>query len=238
MGWRSEGTGTALARIASVNVGRPRRVSLPEALPAGEGAHRTYLTAIAKTPVWGLITAREGNLDGDEQADTKNHGGPDKAVHVHFAQHLAWWGQKRGWPVSAGEIGENLTLDAVPDGREPDEAGFCIDDIVAVGTAILQVTQPRIPCFKQAVALNIVDAVHLASASGRTGLYLRVLREGTLQAGDVLWLTERPHPDVTVADANRFVHQERHHAGLRARLAACVGLGVDIRRRLETGAEV
>lgn len=228
---------TILARVESVNVGRPRPARLPEALTGSAGARERYVTAIAKAPVSGPIAVRTSNLDGDAQADTKNHGGCDKAVHAHFGRHLAWWGQKRGWPVSPGEIGENLTLGPAPDGRDLDETGFCIGDIISVGTAVLQVTQPRIPCFKQAAALRIADAVRLAGVTGRTGLYLRVLHEGTLQAGNLLWLIERPYPDVTVADANRFVHQTPHDAGLRARLAGCAGLGRDLRRRLHADTE-
>jgi len=230
--------GRVLARIESVNVGLPRPVHAAPGvgLPgAGAAAPPDYLTAITKTPVRGPVAVGLGNLAGDRQADTKNHGGLDKAVHAHFARHLAWWGAARGWPVSPGEIGENLTLTAA-EGREADEAVFCIGDVVTAGTAILQVTQPRIPCFKQAAALHVADAVRLAGTSGRTGLYLRVLETGSLQAGDVLTLVARPNPAVTVADANRYVHRPGQDRALWAQLAASSGLGVDLRRRLRADA--
>lgn len=222
-----------LARIDAVNVGLPRPARLPAALATGEDARDTYFTAIGKATVLHPVAVSAGNLAGDAQADTKNHGGPDKAVHAHFAGHLAWWGEMRGWPVSPGEIGENLTLSAACGGRQPDETDFCIGDILAAGTAVLQVTQPRIPCFKQAAVLRVADAVRLAGSIGRTGMYLRVLEEGTLQPGDTLRLIGRPNTEVTVADANRFIHQARQDQELRDRLSACASLGMAVRRRLQ-----
>ena len=224
--------GDILAYIASVQVGRPVPARLPWPREGGTDGPPSYLTAIAKAQVAGDVAVGRSNLDGDAQADTLHHGGPDKAVHAHFAQHLAWWGARRGRPVQPGEIGENLTLRGGPGAPEPDEAQFCIGDLVRAGSALLQVTQPRIPCFKQAAALQLRDGAALAASSGRTGLYLRVVEPGTLRAGDPLRCVERPHPDVTVADANRFVRGDRQDADLRARLSRCVGLGADIRRRL------
>ncbi len=243
-----------LARVISVNVGQPRARRLPPPFPEAD-LLGVYQTAILKTPVSGRVAVTALHLAGDAQADLRNHGGADKAVHAHFAQHLAWWGQRRGYPVSPGALGENLTLAAAgdpskalpstppdsplaslraaPPAAPPDEAAFCIGDVLRVGSALLQVTQPRIPCYKQAAQLGLVDAVRLIAETGRSGLYLRVLQEGSLRAGDTVHLVERPHPDVTVADAHRFVHQARHDPELRARLRGCTGLGRDIRRRLE-----
>ena len=243
-----------LARVISVNVGQPQARRLPPPFPEADRVG-VYQTAIAKTPASGPVVVTALQLAGDAQADLRNHGGADKAVHAHFVQHLAWWGQRRGSPVSPGELGENLTLAAGLDPSKPpsstplaslraapraarpvgppDEAAFCIGDVLRVGSALLQVTQPRIPCYKQAAQLGLVDAVRLIAETGRCGLYLRVLKEGALRAGDTVQLVDRPHPDVTVADAHRFVHHERHDPQLRARLRGCSGLGRDIRRRLE-----
>ena len=229
--------GRALARIESVNVGLPVAARLAPQRAAATDAPAAYVTAIRKVPVQGPLAVGATHLAGDAQADTKHHGGPDKAVHAHFARHLGWWGARRGWPVSPGEIGENLTLGAPAGGHAPDEADFCIGDVLAAGSAILQVTQPRIPCYKQAAALQIADAVRIAGESGRTGIYLRVLQEGTVQAGDDLVLVGRPNPEVTLMEANRFVHQARRDRDLRARLAACAGLGSELRRLLTTPIE-
>ena len=187
--------GSPLAVVLAVSVGRPR------ARPHPAAPERTYRTAIAKRPVTGPAQVGTLGLAGDAQADRRHHGGPDKAVHAHFAQ--PWWGQQRDRPVRPGEIGENLTLAAAAGAPEPDESTFCEGDVLAVGTALLQVTAPRLPCFKQADRLGLPDAVARAEASGRTGFYLRVLREGEVAAGDAVQLLQRTAPQRSLAEANR-----------------------------------
>lgn len=224
----------AVARILAVSVGRAVTHHTPQGFGRAGEAPPEYRSAIVKSPVFGPAHATTTGIVGDQQADTRHHGGPDKAVHAHFAQHLQWWGQRRDRQLLAGQIGENLTLGAVQDGAdEPDESMFCIGDTIAVGSALLQVSQPRIPCFKQARALGLPDGVALAVASGRTGFYLRVLREGDVQAGDVLVLTARPHPWATVTEVNRVLHHARRDAGGRARLAALPELAGSIREALK-----
>ena len=222
---------TPLALVVSVTVGAVATRRLPAGFPATTGAG-DYETAIGKVAASGPVVVHPSGLEGDAQADRKHHGGPDKAVHAHFAQHLEHWGHVRGWPLAPGEIGENLLLSAPAGGDAPDERSICIGDVVAVGSALLQVSQPRIPCFKQAAALGLADGVRQVADSGRCGLYLRVLDPGVLQRGATVWLVERPNPGVTVADAHRFVHHARHDPALRARLAGASALGEDIRHRL------
>lgn len=215
----------ALARLRSLCTGCVRVHS------ADGGDGPGYRSAIAKSPLPGPAFIGRLGLAGDEQADRKNHGGPDKAVHAHFAQHLAWWGERRGTPLPDGAIGENLTLIA-GDAGEPDEECFCIGDVLAVGTALLQVSQPRIPCFKQARRLGLRDGVALALASGRTGFYLRVLREGQAVAGDSLRLLSRPHPWASIAEVNRALHPQRRDPAVAARLAELAELAASVRREL------
>ena len=220
-----------LAVIVSVNVGAVRSQRLPPAFPeSGRGG--PYRTAIRKTPVAGPVGVTYAGLAGDAQADRVHHGGADKAVHAHFAHHLEWWSTERGRALAAGEIGENLLLAAPAGAAVPDETAFCIGDILRAGTALLQVSQPRIPCYKQAAALDLADGVRRVAETGRCGLYLRVLSPGTLRVGEMLLLLERPNANVSVAEAHRFVHHARLDAGLRERLRAARGLGADIRRRL------
>ncbi len=106
--------------------------------------------------------------------------------------------------------------------------------MLRVGTALLQVSQPRIPCYRQAVQLGLPDAVQTIAATGRCGVYLWVREEGRLQAGDRVELVARPYPGVTVADAHRFVHAAPGQADRRARLAGRPELGADILRRLRS----
>jgi MOSC domain-containing protein YiiM len=224
----SPGPGAVLARIDSVQVGRPQWV----ALPASD--RRGVWSAIAKSQRTEPVAVHATHLEGDVQADTVHHGGADKAVHAHFAQHLAWWGERRGWPLAPGEVGENLTLGPPDGGEAPAETTFCLGDVLQAGSAVLQVTQPRIPCFKQAAVLRLPEGLAAIARSGRTGMYLRVLQPGTLQAGDCLRLLARPNAaGATVALANRFIHGERDDPELLALLRSCRGLGAELRRLLE-----
>ncbi len=218
-----------LARVVSVNTGLPTPL-----VPAGGSEPTAHTSAIAKTPVHGRVPVGLLGLQGDGVADARNHGGPDKAVHAHFLHHLAWWSAQRGAPLPPGAIGENLTLAApLAGGSEPDEVTFCIGDVVEIGSCVLQVTQPRIPCFKQAERLAIPDAVARVVASGRCGLYLRVLQPGDIGAGDVARLRHRPNPRLTVAEAHRFVHRARGDAALAAAVAGAAGVGSELRQRAE-----
>ena len=218
-----------LARVVSVNVGLPGPL-----VPAGGTQPTGRTSAIAKAPVQGRVSIGPLGAQGDAVADPHNHGGPDKALHAHFLQHLAWWAALRGAPLGPGAIGENLTLAAPLAGEpEPDEGTFCIGDVVEIGTCMLQVTQPRVPCAKQAERVNIPDGVARVVMSGRCGLYLRVLQPGDIGAGDVLRLHERPNPGLTVGHAHRFVHQARDDAALAASLAHAVGVGDELRHRAE-----
>jgi MOSC domain-containing protein YiiM len=208
----------ALAVVLAVSVGRPRR----------EGG---AWTAIAKAPVAGPVWVGPEGLAGDAQADRVHHGGPDKAVHAHFVVHLRAFGALRGRPVPPGSLGENLTWGAAGPGvPEPEEAAFCLGDVLRLGGAVLQVTQPRIPCAKQERRLGLPAAE--VAASGRTGLYLRVLEPGPVAAGDRVVLLERPHPEATVALANRFLHGRPRDPALAARLRGVAGLGAELARIL------
>lgn len=158
-------------RILSVNVGRPREL---------EYAGRSVTSAIVKEPVAGRVMVRRTNLDGDGQADLRVHGGPDKAVYIYPAQHYAHWARELGRDDLSppGYFGENLTVEGV------DEADVQIGDVLRAGEALLEVSHPRVPCFKLAMRMRDHAFGKPFLASGRVGFYLRVLEEGELQAGD------------------------------------------------------
>jgi MOSC domain-containing protein YiiM len=218
----------AVARVQSVNVGQPR----PRERLLGDGATvQRYVTAIAKRPVQGPVAVGRLGLAGDAHGDTAGHGGADKAVHLHFRHHLDWLGDLAGRPVQPGEIGENLTLAAPSTGdREPAEGDFCVGDVLIVGGATLQVTQPRIPCYKQAEQTGVPDVVARIVATGRTGLHVRVLTEGPVQAGDLVRRIQRPWPGWTIERVHRAVHT-RGTAEERAALAALPELSAELQRR-------
>jgi MOSC domain-containing protein YiiM len=164
-------------RIVSVNVGLPRPL---------EFDGRATTSAIVKEPVEGRVMVRRTNLDGDGQADPRVHGGPDKAVYAYPVQHYEHWRAHTGRELSPfGYFGENLTVEGV------DEAEVMIGDVVRAGGALLEVSHPRVPCFKLAMRMRDHAFGKPFLASGRVGFYLRVLEEGELAAGDGLELVRR-----------------------------------------------
>jgi MOSC domain-containing protein YiiM len=161
-------------RIVSVNVGLPAPL---------EFDGRSVTSGIVKEPVEGRVMVRRTNLDGDAQADLRVHGGADKAVYLYPAQHYAHWAGHLGRELSrCGYFGENLTVEGA------DEAEARIGDVVRAGRALLEVSQPRVPCFKLAMRVRDHAFGKPFLASGRVGYYLRVLEEGELAAGDAIEL--------------------------------------------------
>ena len=180
-------------RIVSVNVGQPREV-----ISRG----RTVLTSIFKSPVQGPVELRGVNLEGDNQADRRVHGGPHKAVYLYAGEHYPYWTNELSIALPWGVFGENLTSEGVL------EEEVCIGDQFRFGSTILQVTQPRMPCFKLALRLDRSDMVKRFWKSGRSGIYFSILNEGTVEAGDVIEKVFN-HPErITVADVLRIYKGE------------------------------
>lgn len=178
-------------RVMSVNVGRPRTVS-------HQG--RSVRTAIYKEPVAGSVRIGRLNLDGDGQADLRVHGGPDKAVYAYPSEHYAHWSRELARDFPWGQFGENLTVE----GLFEDEV--CIGDVFRVGAARLEVTQPRSPCFKLAMKMQLDDFVDRFAASLRTGFYLRVFDEGAVAAGVAITREARGIGGVSVREAYQLRH--------------------------------
>ncbi len=179
-------------KLLSVNVG------LPRAVPYQDG---TVTTGIYKEPVTGPVWLRRLNLDGDGQADLRVHGGADKAVYAYPHEHYRFWTRESGRNnFSFGQFGENLTTEGLL------EDAIFIGDIFRVGRALVQVSQPRSPCFKLGIRMGDPGFVARFAAANRTGFYLRVLEEGTVTAGDAIVLVERAGNSVSVSDAFRLRH--------------------------------
>ena len=177
-------------RVASVNVGLPRTV---------EWKGRSVTTGIFKQPVKGRIPLRRLNLEGDQQADLTVHGGPDMAVYVYPAEHYDYWRVELGGEdLPWGMFGENLST------RGLLEDSVNIGDRFRVGTAEVQVTQPRMPCYKLGLKFGRDDMVKRFHASRRMGFYFRVVQEGEVAAEDAIELVKRDKNHVTVADIIRL----------------------------------
>jgi len=177
-------------KIASVNIGLPREV-------VWKGM--TVQTGIFKEPVNGLIMINLLNLVGDKQADLTVHGGADKAVYAYPAEHYEYW-QKELPEVdfSWGKFGENLTIEGLF------EDTVCIGDRLRIGSAVLTVTQPRMPCYKLALRFKRDDMIPRFLASGRSGFYFSVVQPGEVSAGSGIEILSRDPNHVTVADVARL----------------------------------
>ena len=173
-------------RIVSVNVGLPREVIWKNI---------TVQTSIFKEPVAGVVAVRELNLAGDQQADLTVHGGSEKAVYAYPAEHYEYWRkQLSDVSLSWGAFGENLTTAGLW------EDTLCIGDILRVGSAVLQITQPRMPCYKLQLRFNRDDIIRRFLVSGRSGFYFSVIDPGDVDAGSKVEVLDRDPHGVTVTD--------------------------------------
>jgi len=192
-------------RLLSVNVGQPRQMTWKG---------RTVTTGIFKEPVNGPVHLRHHNLDGDAQADLSVHGGPYKAVYLYPAEHYAAWRQDlpdMGMPW--GAFGENFTTEGIS------ETTLQIGDRLRIGTAVVRVTEPRMPCYKLALRFGRDDILDRFLASGRTGLYMAVELGGQVEGGDTFTLLSRGSHGLTVADITRVYAHERDDVDTMRRLA-------------------
>ena len=219
------------ARLISIQVGKPRTVS---SIGSVQSLNQSWTTGFYKEAVSGLILLERTNLVGDGQADLVNHGGPEKAVNVYPIEHYPYWEHTVGFTdLQAGAFGENFTTEGLL------ETDVCIGDVFEVGEALVQISQPRQPCWKLARRWNRKDLALLVQNTGRTGWYFRVLREGHVQAGHTLALRERLCPQWTVAAANEIMHDHKGDADTIQNLADCSYLAsrwqTKLKRRALTG---
>jgi MOSC domain-containing protein YiiM len=173
-------------QVLAIFAGKPKTVVMQD--------HGDVLTGIYKAPVTGAVMVRTLNIDGDAQGDLTNHGGVDKAVYCYPVEHYEAWSAELKRPLDRGTFGENLTVS----GFLEDE--LHIDDVIEVGGAVLQVSQPRYPCYKLGHKMGDQQFVRRFQQSGRSGFYCRVLQEGAIEAGDTMRLTHRDETQPTIAD--------------------------------------
>jgi MOSC domain-containing protein YiiM len=183
-------------KVVSVNVGLPREV------PWNGGR---VMTGIFKEPISDSVAVRRLNLDGDRQADLTVHGGEYKAVYAYPAEHYPKWRTEMPeleFPL--GAFGENLTVEGM------DEGTLHIGDRIRVGTAVLVVTQPRMPCYKLGIRFQRDDMIKRFLASGRSGFYFSVEEEGEVSAGSEIEVLSRDPHKVRVADIQLlYLHQNK-----------------------------
>ena len=169
-----------MPRVSSVNVGAARLVKV---------GVRSVSTAIWKAPVAGSVAVRGVNLDGDDQADRSVHGGPDKAVYAYALEETREWERELGRDLGPAAFGENLTTEDL------DVSGALIGERWRIGTTLLEVVQPRLPCFKLGLRMGDPSFVRRFAQASRPGAYLRILEEGKLGAGDAVNVDTARLPD-------------------------------------------
>jgi MOSC domain-containing protein YiiM len=185
---------TTLGRVVSVNVGGVREF---------EYRGRPARSAIWKSPVPGRVAVAGVNLAGDDQADRQAHGGPDKAVYAYADEDFRWWEQETGHPFAPAEFGENLTTEGIA----VNEA--LVGERWAIGTAVLEVAEPRVPCWRLGVRMNDPMFIRRFTEALRPGPYLRIVVEGDVGAGDEIRVVERPEHDLTIRDVFRIYTRDR-----------------------------
>jgi MOSC domain-containing protein YiiM len=178
----------ATARVISVSTGQGRDA---------EWAGRLKRTAIDKRPVPGPVTVGRLGLAGDEQVDKPDHGGYEQALYAYAREDLDWWVERLGRELPGGAFGENITTSGL------DLTGALIGEVWRLGSAMVQVTSPRIPCVVFAGWMDEGQWVKRFADAGRTGAYLRVLEEGQVSAGDPVEVLTRPAVRVTIAESAR-----------------------------------
>jgi len=183
------------ASVLSLNIGLPAQMPFKG---------KEVSTGIFKKPVQGPLFLSRLNFEGDGQADTVHHGGTDKAVCVYPHEHYAYWERELDIKLEPGAFGENVTLDGL---REDD---VHIGDIFSLGEAVVQISQPRQPCFKLALRYGVPEMPVKVQETGYTGFYFRVLKEGKVERLDKLTRTQRHPLGISVSEANRVMHVDKN----------------------------
>lgn len=202
-------------KLVSLNVARPR-------LTVYQGA--TISTAIFKKPVTGRVALRTLNLDGDQQADLSVHGGFYKAVYAYPSEHYDYW--RRELPDADllwGAFGENFTTEGLSENQ------LHVGDRFRVGSSIVTVRQPRMPCYKLAARFQRADMIERFLRSGRSGLYFSVEQEGEVGEGDSFERISQDPQAITIEEMNRLFYREKYDRKLLQKAIATGALPEDWR---------
>jgi MOSC domain-containing protein YiiM len=200
-----------MASVVSVNVGRPQQISVRRGRP--------LMSAIGKAPVQGRVRVEGVNVAGDDQADRRVHGGPDKAVYAYASEDTVFWEAELGRALGPGAFGENLTTEGI------EVSGAVVGERWRIGDVELEVAQPRLPCAKLGLRLGDPRMVRRFGEARRPGAYLRIVAEGELGAGDAIELLHRPEHGITVRDVSAAILLDET---LLARAASAPELPADL----------
>jgi MOSC domain-containing protein YiiM len=186
-----------VGQLVSVNVSDTKIV---------EHRGRQITTGIFKTPVTGPVSVAGVNIAGDTQADLTAHGGTDKAVYAYATEDIAWWEGETGRTIAPATFGENLTT------ADIDVSDAVVGERWRVGTVLLEVSEPRVPCFKLGIAMGDGKFPLLFKRADRPGSYLRIIETGILETGDTIEVVARPGNSISVADIARIYDRDHDEA--------------------------
>ncbi|WP_435924278.1 MOSC domain-containing protein [Paenibacillus sp. DYY-L-2] len=207
-----------MIRLLSVNTGQPAKL-------VHEG--KAVISAIQKNPVYGELQLTRLNLEGDAQANRVRHGGPNKALCMHSAEHYRYFAKVLNREINYGDFGENLTVEGMT------ESEVCVGDVFSWGEAVIQVSQPRPPCHKLAKRFAAPGLPLWFQETGFTGFYLRVLREGRVGIGHPLEIMKRHPAGVTLETVNRVLYHDRMNMELISTILEVEELSSSCRITLE-----
>lgn len=173
-----------------------------------EEENRSFQTGYFKESTDYQLWLGETGIQGDFQADKKFHGGPEKALLAYGMSSYTMWQEKYGLELGYGAFGENISISGL------DEENVCLGDVYKIGEVLIEVSQPRQPCWKINVALKNKDMLKKVLLEGRTGWYYRVIKEGYLQKGMLLTLHNRPNPEWSVKRANDVMKSKKEDSAL------------------------
>lgn len=182
------------AHVLSVNVSRATTV---------EYRGKPLKTGIFKHPIDGRVMLQDASVSGDEQADRKVHGGPTRAAYAYAVEDYLWWQERLGHTMPPGKFGENFTL------RGVDVSGALIGERWQIGNAVVQVTCPRVPCFKLGIAMGDQRFIKRFAEALRPGAYLGIVTEGDVAAGDPVDVIWKPDHELTIKEMMRIYLFER-----------------------------
>ncbi|MAR77986.1 MAG: hypothetical protein CMD43_03470 [Gammaproteobacteria bacterium] len=181
-------------KILSINISEPKKIIFNG---------KELITSIYKKPIDGLVNVGDVGIDGDLQADLKVHGGYDKAIYAYSFQHYKFWSERLNQDFNDfGLVGENLTIDNF------NEKDLNIGDEISIGSCILQISQPRIPCYKVGIKMNNRDFPKIFSQSCLLGSYLRVLETGKFKSGDEVEISKREKNSMSVYDISDILFND------------------------------
>lgn len=211
--------------VAELRTGKVKQLGKQDAKKPMEASWETGMfKKVRHEAIWLTKTG----LQEDEVADRKNHGGVEKALFAYPVKHYDYWQERNpDADMKAGGMGENLVM------TEIDEQTICIGDIYEFGDAIIQVSQPRQPCWKPARRYQIIDLALQIQQSGLTGWYYRVIKEGHVTGKTNMTLVERPHAGWTIARCNDIMHERKEDLVAAQKLMELAALAPNWKRTLE-----